>query len=140
MLEEMENTLTDMIESGSSAPDLFTFNSITGGLWEQWAARQDGKIKVLEFMEERLFSPSIVTRNLIIETFGKADDIETMEENLSKTKHLGIKTNTITYCSLVSVYSKTGHIMKVDSIPRQVENSDIVLDTPLFNCVIRAYG
>ncbi|KAF9665700.1 hypothetical protein SADUNF_Sadunf16G0150900 [Salix dunnii] len=31
MLEGMENTLTDMIEStGSSAPDLFTFNSITG--------------------------------------------------------------------------------------------------------------
>ncbi|KAJ6948418.1 hypothetical protein NC651_002684 [Populus alba x Populus x berolinensis] len=74
----MENTLTDMIESGSSAPDLFTFNSITGGLWEQWAARQDGK------------------------DIWKGDDIETMEEYLSKTKHLRIKTNTITYCSLVS--------------------------------------
>ncbi|KAG6789492.1 hypothetical protein POTOM_005592 [Populus tomentosa] len=68
------------------------------------------------------------------------DDIETMEEYLSKTKHLRIKTNTITYCSLVSVYCKTGHIMKVDLILRQVENSDIILDTPLFNCVIRAYG
>jgi predicted DNA-binding protein (UPF0278 family) len=91
-------------------------------------------------MEERLFSPSIVTRNLIIETFGKADDIETVEEYLSKTKHLRIKTDTITYCSLVSVYSKAGHIMKVDSNLRQVENSDIILDTPFSNCVVRAYG
>jgi pentatricopeptide repeat protein len=91
-------------------------------------------------MEERLLSPSIVTPNLIIETFGKADDIETMEEYLSKTKHLRIKTNIITYCSIVCVYSKAGHIMKVDSILRQVENSDIILDTPFFNCVIRAYG
>ncbi|KAJ6948419.1 hypothetical protein NC651_002684 [Populus alba x Populus x berolinensis] len=71
----------------------------------------------------------------LIRDIWKGDDIETMEEYLSKTKHLRIKTNTITYCSLVSVYSKTGHIMKVDSILRQVENSDIILDTPLFNCM-----
>ncbi|KAJ6964621.1 hypothetical protein NC652_002768 [Populus alba x Populus x berolinensis] len=52
MLEEMENTLTDMIESGSSAPDLFTFNSITGGLWEQWAARQDKGTKLTGALHE----------------------------------------------------------------------------------------
>jgi pentatricopeptide repeat protein len=63
-----------------------------------------------------------------------------MEEYFSKMKHLGIKPNTVTYCSLVSAYSKAGHIMKVDSILRQVENSDVILDTPFFNCVISAYG
>ncbi|CAN1245006.1 Pentatricopeptide repeat-containing protein At3g53170 [Linum grandiflorum] len=30
--------------------------------------------------------------------------------------------------------------MKVDSILRHVENSDVILDTPFFNCVISAYG
>ncbi|KAL9367782.1 hypothetical protein Peur_038981 [Populus x canadensis] len=145
MLEEMENTLTDMIESGSSAPDLFTFNSVTGAYGS--SGQQDKMEKwYAEFLLIGL-RPDIKTFNILIRSYEKAgvygkikaDDIETMEEYLSKTKHLRIKTNIITYCSIVSVYSKAGHIMKVDSILRQVENSDIILDTPFFNCVIRAY-
>ncbi|KAM1064534.1 hypothetical protein ACFX2A_029168 [Malus domestica] len=50
-----------------------------------------------------------------------------------------MKPNSITYCSLVSAYSKAGSISKVDSILRQVENSDVMLDTPFFNCIISAY-
>ncbi|KAL0349362.1 UNVERIFIED_CONTAM: hypothetical protein Sangu_1164000 [Sesamum angustifolium] len=55
-------------------------------------------------------------------------------------KHHGFKPNSITYSSLVSAYSKAGLLGKVDSILRQVENSDVVLDTPFFNCIINAYG
>lgn len=51
-----------------------------------------------------------------------------------------MKPNSVTYCSLVSSYSKAGLLRKVDSIMRQVENSDVVLDTPFFNCIISAYG
>ena len=29
---------------------------------------------------------------------------------------------------------------KVNSIVRQVKNSDVILDTPFFNCAISAYG
>ncbi|GMP41564.1 hypothetical protein CsSME_00011613 [Camellia sinensis var. sinensis] len=91
---------------------------------------------VMEFMRKRLYSPTIVTFNIVIETFGMAGNIEKMEEFFLKMKHQGIKPNSVTYCSLVSSYSKAGLLRKVDSIMRQVENSDVVLDTPFFNCII----
>lgn len=51
-----------------------------------------------------------------------------------------MKPNSVTYCSLVNAYSKAGLIRKIDSILRHVENSDVILDTPFFNCIISAYG
>ncbi|KAK4406215.1 Pentatricopeptide repeat-containing protein [Sesamum angolense] len=63
-----------------------------------------------------------------------------MDEMFLKMKHQGLKPNSITYSSLVSAYGKARLLGKVDSILRQVENSDVVLDTPFFNCVINAYG
>ncbi|XVF33705.1 hypothetical protein REPUB_Repub17cG0191200 [Reevesia pubescens] len=53
-------------------------------------------------------------------------------------KHKGMKPNAITYCSLVSAYITDGSIKKVDSIFRQVENSDVILDTLFLNCIISA--
>ncbi|CAA0831158.1 Tetratricopeptide repeat (TPR)-like superfamily protein [Striga hermonthica] len=63
-----------------------------------------------------------------------------MDEIFLNMKHWGLKPNSITYSSLVSAYGKVGLFGKVDSIVRQVENSDVVLDTPFFNCAINAFG
>lgn len=52
----------------------------------------------------------------------------------------GVKPNAITYCSLVNGYSKAGLLDKVPGIIRQTENTDVVLDTPFFNCVVSAYA
>jgi hypothetical protein len=70
MLEEMENTLTDKIESGSSAPDLFTFNSITGAYGS--SGQQD---KMEEWHAEFLLiglRPDIKTFNILIRSYEKA--------------------------------------------------------------------
>jgi pentatricopeptide repeat protein len=51
-----------------------------------------------------------------------------------------MKPNPITYCSLVNGYSKAGLLDMIPGIVRQTENTDVVLDTPFFNCVISAYA
>jgi len=51
-----------------------------------------------------------------------------------------MKPTAVTYCTLVSAYSKSGLLHRIDSVMRQVENSDVVLDTTFFNCILSAYG
>ncbi|GAB4832532.1 hypothetical protein Ancab_006553 [Ancistrocladus abbreviatus] len=94
---------------------------------------------ILNFMKKRFISLTVVTFNTIIDIFGRAGNIEKMDSLFLKI-HEGMKPNTITYCSLVNAYSKAGKLYRVNSILRQVENSNVVLDTPFFNCIISAYG
>jgi pentatricopeptide repeat protein len=63
-----------------------------------------------------------------------------MEYYFRLMKIQGVKPSPITYCSLVNGYSKAGLLDKVPGIIRQTENTDVVLDTPFFNCVISAYA
>lgn len=174
MFELMENTLTDMVESGRCLPDVFTLNSVVWAYgnverieeMERWynefqhmgvspdiktfniliksygkAGMHEKMASVMEFTEKRFFSPTIVTYNVVIDIFGKAKNIEKMEYFFLTMKYKGVKPNSITYSSLVSAYSKAGLITKkIGTVIKQIENSDVVLDTPFFNCVISAFG
>ncbi|CAN1245007.1 Pentatricopeptide repeat-containing protein At3g53170 [Linum grandiflorum] len=160
MFVEMENSLAEMVENGSSVPDVFTLNSVIGACgrslqiekMEKWyeefqlmGVQPDIKtfnilIRSYGKAKKRFFSPTIMTHNIILDTYGKDGRIEEMDQYFKTMKHQGLKPNTVTYCSLVSAYIKAGDMMKVDSILRHVENSDVILDTPFFNCVISAYG
>ncbi|CAN1816016.1 Pentatricopeptide repeat-containing protein At3g53170 [Linum perenne] len=160
MFVEMENSLAEMVENGSSVPDIFTLNSVIGAYgrsgqiekMEKWydefqlmGVSPDIKtfnimIRSYGRMKKRFFSPTIMTHNIILDAYGKSGDIYEMGQYFKNMKHQGLKPNTVTYCSLVSAYSKAGDMMKVDSILRHVENSDVIPDTALFNCLISAYG
>ncbi|KAM1064530.1 hypothetical protein COP1_028665 [Malus domestica] len=123
MFELMEETLTNMIESGSCLPDVFTFNSFLS------AYGNCGQIERMEkwYDEFQLMGirPDPKTFNILIKSYGKARMYEKMRSVMEFMKK--------------SAYSKAGSISKVDSISRQVENSDVMLDTPFFNCIISAY-
>jgi pentatricopeptide repeat protein len=91
-------------------------------------------------MRKRYYSPTAVTFNIVIECFGRAGNIEKMEYYFRLMKTKGVKPNPVTYCSLVNGYRKTRLLDKVSGIIRQTENTDVILDTPFFNCVISAYA
>ncbi|KAL6125020.1 hypothetical protein ACLB2K_077528 [Fragaria x ananassa] len=124
LFELMEDSLTDMIESGNCVPDVFTFNSFLG------AYGKSGQIDRMEkwYNEFQLMGikPDLKTFNILIKAYGKARMFEKMGSIMEFMKK--------------SAYSKAGNINKVDSILRQVENSDVILDTAFFNCIISAYG
>nr|XP_043617881.1 pentatricopeptide repeat-containing protein At3g53170 [Erigeron canadensis] len=146
LLNLMESVLTDMLEHGTCLPDVFTFNSVIGAY---------GNSKMIVEMEKWFdefqlmgIKPNVMTYNILIKSYGKAvidtfkqtGNIEKMEEFFLKMKHQGIKPNAVTYCSLVSGYGKAGLLHKIDSVMRQIENSDVTLDTTFFNSVISIYG
>ncbi|PHU00375.1 hypothetical protein BC332_30162 [Capsicum chinense] len=115
LFELMESSLTNMIDSETAFPDVFTLGNL-----RKWR--------------------SVMSYNIIIETLGKAGLIKNMEQFFLQMKHEGMKPTSFTYCSLVSAYSRAELLENVDSIMRQVGNSDVVLDTPFFNCIINTYG
>uniref|UniRef100_A0ACD6A1R5 Uncharacterized protein n=2 Tax=Avena sativa TaxID=4498 RepID=A0ACD6A1R5_AVESA len=119
-------------------PDTRTFNIMIKSYGK--ANMPEKMMSVLKYMKRRFFSPSAATFNIIIECFGKAGNIEKMEYYFRLMKIQGFKPNPITYYSLVNGYSKAGLLDMVPAIIRQTENTDVVLDTPFFNCVIGAYA
>ncbi|RVX00385.1 Pentatricopeptide repeat-containing protein [Vitis vinifera] len=94
MFELMESSLTEMIESGTCLPDIFTLNSFI------WAYGNSGQIEKMEKW---------------------VGNIEKMEEFFLKMKHQGVKPNSITYCSLVSAYSKAGAYGQAGDVERMGE-------------------
>jgi pentatricopeptide repeat protein len=119
-------------------PDTRTFNIMMKSYGR--ADMPEKMMSVLKYMKQRFFSPSAATFNIIIDCFGRAGNIEKMEYYFRLMKIQGMKPNPITYCSLVNGYSKAGLLDMIPGIVRQTENTDVVLDTPFFNCVISAYA
>ncbi|PHT31704.1 hypothetical protein CQW23_28041 [Capsicum baccatum] len=99
LFELMESSLTNMIDSETAFPDVFTLGNL-----RKWR--------------------SVMSYNIIIETLGKAGLIKNMEQFFLQMKHEGMKPTSFTYCSLVSAYSRAELLENVDSIMRQVGNSD----------------
>ncbi|KAF3628796.1 putative pentatricopeptide repeat-containing protein-like isoform 2 [Capsicum annuum] len=128
LFELMESSLTNMIDSETAFPDVFTLGNL-----RKWRSGMKNS-------RNRFYSPTVMSYNIIIETLGKAGLIKNMEQFFLQMKHEGMKPTSFTYCSLVSAYSRAELLENVDSIMRQVGNSDVVLDTPFFNCIINTYG
>ncbi|CAN4076839.1 unnamed protein product [Withania somnifera] len=136
----IEYILAEMVYLGIECTSV-TYNTIINGY---------GKAKLFERMESSLANmiesetafPDVFTLNSVIGSYGSCGELEKMEKWYEEfqMKHEGMKPTSFTYCSLVSAYSRAGLLENVGSIMRQVENSDVVLDTPFFNCIISAYG
>ncbi|XP_076892098.1 pentatricopeptide repeat-containing protein At3g53170-like [Bidens hawaiensis] len=143
MIVEMEKWFDEFQLMGVK-PSVMTFNILIKSYGK--VEMYDKMGSVMEYMSKRFIPPSTITYNIIIETFKRAGNVKKMDEFFLKMKHEGIKPNAVTYCSLVSGYGKAGLMEKYDddddvqSIMRQIENSDVVLDTMFFNSVIGVYG
>jgi pentatricopeptide repeat protein len=119
-------------------PDTKTFNIMIKSYGS--AGMYDKMMSIFRYMRKRYYSPTAVTFNIVIECFGRAGNIEKMEYYFWLMKTKVVKPNPVTYCSLVNGYRKARLLDKVPGIIRQTENTDVVLDTPFFNCVISAYA
>jgi pentatricopeptide repeat protein len=135
--DEMEKWYNEFELMGVE-PDTKTFNIMIKSYGS--AGMYDKMMSIFRYMRKRYYSPTAVTFNIVIECFGRAGNIEKMEYYFRLMKTKGVKPNPVTYCSLVNGYRKTRLLDKVSGIIRQTENTDVILDTPFFNCVISAYA
>ncbi|KAI3968887.1 hypothetical protein MKX01_029037 [Papaver californicum] len=133
---EMESTLMEMLQEQECQPDVWTMNSTlrafggTGQIetMERCYEKFQSACILMEYMQKYYFSWTIVTYNVVIDAFGRAGDLKQMEYLFRLMRSERIKPNW------------SGAKEKIEGVLRFIEDSDILLDTVFFNCLVDAYG
>ncbi|CAK7330905.1 unnamed protein product [Dovyalis caffra] len=138
MLEEMENALTDMIESGSSVPDLFTFNSIIG------AYGSSGLIDKMEkwYNEFQLMGlmPDIKTFNILIRSYGKAGMYGKIRSVLEFMEKRFFSPSIVTHNIIIETFGKAGDTETMEEYFRKMKHLGIKPNTVTYCSLVSAYS
>ncbi|KAJ6692066.1 PENTATRICOPEPTIDE REPEAT-CONTAINING PROTEIN 1 MITOCHONDRIAL [Salix purpurea] len=138
MFEDMENTLTDMIESGSSVPDLFTFNSIIG------AYGRSGLIDKMEkwYTEFQLMGlrQDIKTFNILIKSYGKAGMYGKMRSVLEFMEKRFFAPSIVTHNIVIETFGKTGDIKTMEEYFSKLKHLGIKPTTVTYCSLVSAYS
>ncbi|KAL8555357.1 hypothetical protein ACS0TY_003245 [Phlomoides rotata] len=136
--ELMENSLTDMVQSGNCCPDNFTFNSVIG------AYGGCGRIKEMEkwFDEFQLMglTPDIVTYNILIRTYGNSGLYQKMTCVMEFMKKRFFSPTIVTYNIIIEVYGKAGDIEKMDEIFLKMKHQGVKPNSITYSSLVSAYG
>ena len=138
MFELMENTLMDMIESGSYLPDVFTLNTFVG------AYGNSGQIKKMEkwYDEFQLMGirPDIKTFNILIKSYGKAGMYEKMRSVMDYMEKRFFSPTIVTFNTVIEVFGKAGNIEKMDEYFRKMKHRGMKPNPITYCSLVRAYG
>ncbi|KAF2293431.1 hypothetical protein GH714_001712 [Hevea brasiliensis] len=138
MFEEMENSLTDMIESGSSSPDIFTFNSVIG------AYGNNGQIEKMEkwYNEFQLMglSPDIKTFNILIRSYGKAGLYEKIKAVMKFMQRRFFSPTVVTYNIIIETFGRAGDIEKMDEYFKRMKHQGMKPNAVTYCSLVNAYS
>ncbi|KAK1257426.1 Pentatricopeptide repeat-containing protein [Acorus gramineus] len=112
MFEKMEGALSDMVESGSCLPDVYTLNSIV------WAYGNNGRIDEMERWYEEFqhmgVEPDIKTFNILIRSYGKVGMYVKMGLVLEFMKRRFFSPTIVTFNVIIETFGKAGNIGKME--------------------------
>ncbi|KAI4323435.1 hypothetical protein L6164_023041 [Bauhinia variegata] len=138
MFEQMENSLTNMIESGSCVPDIFTLNSILG------AYGNSGQIENMEkwYDEFQLMGikPDIKTFNIMIRSYGKAYMYEKMNSVISYMEKRFFSPTIVTHNTVIEVFGKAGEIEKMDKYFKKMKHLGVKPNSITYCSLVSAYS
>ncbi|XP_065871248.1 pentatricopeptide repeat-containing protein At3g53170 isoform X2 [Euphorbia lathyris] len=138
MFKEMENSLTDMIDSGNFVPDLFTFNSVIG------AYGNSGRIENMEkwYDEFQLMGvdPDIKTFNILIKSYGKAGMHEKMTSVVEFMKKRFFSPTVVTYNTIIETFGRAGDIEKMDEYFRNMKYQGMKPNAVTYCSLVSAYS
>ncbi|KMZ56252.1 Pentatricopeptide repeat-containing protein [Zostera marina] len=138
MLEEMDNTVSDMLESGNCLPDLFTLNSII------WAHGNFGQIDKLEKWYDEFqhmgIEPDVTTFNILIKSYGNTCMDEKITFVLDFMKKRCFSPTTVTYNLLIEYFGTAKNVEKMEYIFQNMKNQGIKPNSITYCSLIKAYG
>ncbi|KAK8283054.1 hypothetical protein V6Z12_D08G067800 [Gossypium hirsutum] len=138
LFEDMENLLTDMIESGDSLPDIFTFNSIIG------AYGNSGQIEKMEKWYEEFqlmgIRPDINTFNILIKSFGKTGMYEKMGSVMKFMSKRFFSPTIVTYNIVIEVLGKAGKIEKMEEYFKEMKHKGMKPNAITYCSLVSAYS
>ncbi|XP_077245649.1 LOW protein: PPR containing protein isoform X2 [Tasmannia lanceolata] len=112
MLELMESSLSDMLESGRCLPDVFTLNSFI------WAYGNGGQIEKMERWFDEFqhmgIGPDVRTFNILIKSYGKAGMYDKMGSVMEFMKKRFFTPTIVTFNIIIETFGKVGNIEKME--------------------------
>ncbi|XP_075477236.1 pentatricopeptide repeat-containing protein At3g53170 isoform X2 [Primulina tabacum] len=137
-LDLMETSLTDMIQSEKSHPDVITFNSVIA------AYGGCGRIKEMEgwFDEFQLMGikPDVMTYNILIKSYGKCSLYEKMGSVMEFMKKRLYSPTIVTFNILIETFGKAGNIEKMDEIFLEMKHQGLKPNSITYSSLTWAYS
>ncbi|KDP43560.1 hypothetical protein JCGZ_16847 [Jatropha curcas] len=138
MFEKMENSLTDMVESGSSIPDTSTLNSVIG------AYGNSGQIEKMEkwYSEFQLMGihPDIQTFNILMTSYGKAGMHKKIKSILKFMEERFFTPTIVTYNIIIEAFGRVGDIEKMDEYFETMKHQGVKPNAITYCSLVRAYS
>ncbi|XP_010933827.2 pentatricopeptide repeat-containing protein At3g53170 [Elaeis guineensis] len=137
MLEEMENYLSEMLESGNCLPDRFTMNSI------MWAYGNSGRIDKMESWYEEFqhmgIEPDVQTFNILIKSYGKAGMHEKMGLVMKFMKKRFFPPDVVSFNLVIECFGRVGNIEKMEYFFRLMKIQGVKPNSITYCSVINGY-
>ncbi|GAB4832524.1 hypothetical protein Ancab_006546 [Ancistrocladus abbreviatus] len=138
LFEPMEKLLSEMIESVTCLPDVFTLNSFI------WAYGNCGKIETMERWYEEFqlmgIRPDERTFNILIRSYGKAAMYEKMESVLNFMKKRFISPTVVTFNTIIEIFGRAGNIEKMDALFLKMKHEGMKPNTVTYCSLVNAYS
>ncbi|KAG9160627.1 hypothetical protein Leryth_025014 [Lithospermum erythrorhizon] len=138
LFDLMEASLTYMIEIGTCAPDIFTFNSVVGAY---------GKVGQIDKMEKWFdefqimgISPDVMTFNILIRSYGKLGMYEKMRSVIAFMSKRFYAPTVVTYNIIIETYGKAGQIEKMEDVFLEMKHKGMKPNTITYTSLADAYG
>ncbi|CAL5380303.1 unnamed protein product [Camellia sinensis] len=138
LFELMENSFTDMTESGTGLPHVFTFNSFIG------AYGNSGKIKEMEkwFDEFQLMGirPDIKTFNILIRSYGKAGMYEKMGSVMEFMRKRLYSPTIVTFNIVIETFGMAGNIEKMEEFFLKMKHQGMKPNSVTYCSLVSSYS
>ncbi|KAL6005649.1 hypothetical protein ACLOJK_006220 [Asimina triloba] len=138
MFELMENSLSDMLETGSCLPDVFTLNSLI------WAYGNDGQIEKIEQWYDEFrhmgVEPDIKTFNILIRSYGMASLYEKMGAVMDYMKKRFYTPTVATYNIIIETFGKAGNIEKMEYFFRSMKYQGVKPNSITYCSLVNGYS
>ncbi|GAB4838048.1 hypothetical protein Ancab_027577 [Ancistrocladus abbreviatus] len=137
LFELMEKLLSEMIESVTCLPDVFTLNSFI------WSYGNCGNIEKMERWYQEFQSmgirPDERTLNILIRSYGKAAMYE-KESVLNFMKKRFISLTVVTFNTIIDIFGRVGNIEKMDALFLKMKHEGMKPNTVTYCSLVNAYS
>ncbi|XP_039141366.1 pentatricopeptide repeat-containing protein At3g53170 [Dioscorea cayenensis subsp. rotundata] len=138
MLEEMENSLSEMLESGSCLPDIFTMNTVIG------AYGKSGKIDKMEGWYSEFqhmgIEPDVNTFNILIRSYGLAGMYEKMDAVMKFMEKRFFSPTVVTFNIIIDCFGRMGDIEKMEHFFRSMKYQGLKPNSITYCSLVSGYS
>lgn len=138
LFEQMECSLTDMIENETAFPDVFTLNSVIGSYGSC------GKLEEMEKWFEEFqvmgIKPDVMTFNILIKSYGRAGMYQKMECVLDFMRNWFYSPTVVTYNIIIETLGKACLIKNMEQFFLQMKHEGVKPSSFTYCSLVSAYS